>query len=248
MSLAPCRDVVVRLGRDRGVESRQSDIKPITDGDQTPDGVALEYAFAVGARIHGLRSTELERAWVRAARAHGSIWSMPQTPRHLTDADAAHEMALHAAEGVGVSQNWSEAIDHLRQSAALGSQLAQAEMAWLSGNWTLALGILENRTASGSSSPTCSDPIDISKWLQPTRSETLSDKARIAAVYDFATPEMCDWLIARARPQLAPAQIYDRNTGQNRPAGMRTNKASTFPARERDLILAIVRARIAALT
>jgi predicted 2-oxoglutarate/Fe(II)-dependent dioxygenase YbiX len=168
---------------------------------------------------------------------------METTPQ--PEADAAHAMAMRAAEGTGdTPQNWAAALDHLRRSAELGSRLAQAEMTWFSGEWALARDILAGADVAQWSQRS----VSLEKWFAPAQTVTLSEKPRIAAVHHFATSEVCDWLIARARPRLVPAQIYDRKTGENRSAGMRSNTASTFPPPERDLILAILRARIAALT
>ena len=59
---------------------------------------------------------------------------------------------------------------------------------------------------------------------------------------------MCDWLIARARPRLKPAQIYDDKEGRHHSASGRTNSLCPFPGPDRDLILAILRARVADVT
>lgn len=73
-------------------------------------------------------------------------------------------------------------------------------------------------------------------------------KARIAVVQDIAIPEMCDWLIARARPGLKPARIYDDKEGRHRSGSGRTNTVCPFPGPDRDLVLAVVRARVADVT
>lgn len=90
--------------------------------------------------------------------------------------------------------------------------------------------------------------LDLETWLEPPRPSNISERPRIAVVKDVATPEMCDWLIARARPRLKPAQIYDDKEGRHRSATERTNSLCPFPGPDRDLILAILRARVADVT
>ena len=63
----------------------------------------------------------------------------------------------------------------------------------------------------------------------------------------MAEPELCDWLIARARPKLAPAGIYDQETGGQRVDEVRSNSACYFPWAESDLLLLALRARMASV-
>jgi TPR repeat protein len=71
----------------------------------------------------------------------------------VPDADAAHNMAVRAAEGIDGPQNWAAALDHLQHAAELGSLLAQAELAGLSGHWKLAHAILSGKTVAQSWRP-----------------------------------------------------------------------------------------------
>src|ERR1043165_3266063 len=52
-------------------------------------------------------------------------------------AESAHRMALDAAAGWGVPQDWNAALDLLRHSAELGFPLAQSTVALLAGDWAL---------------------------------------------------------------------------------------------------------------
>lgn len=173
---------------------------------------------------------------------------MDKAGQSVTEADAAHEMAIRAAEGTGQPQDWTAALDHSQRAARLGSCLAQAELAGLSGQWTLAHDLLAGGAAEQSRWSQLRDSIDLAAWLQPARTSTISDGPRIAVVKDLIGPEICDWLIARARPKLRPAQIYDEKAGRHRSASDRTNSYFPFLPPERDLILATVRARIAGAT
>jgi predicted 2-oxoglutarate/Fe(II)-dependent dioxygenase YbiX len=174
---------------------------------------------------------------------------MEQKPQSSPEADAEHYMAIKAAEGIGVPQNWEVALDHLQRSAQLGLRLAQAELAGLSGQWVLARDILEGEAAVPESQwHRFRSSIDLAEWLVPPSEASFSEGPRIATVEDIAAPEICDWLIARARPRLAPATVYDRKKGEHRSSGMRTNSSCPFRGPESDLILAILRARITDVT
>ena len=171
---------------------------------------------------------------------------MPQSP---LEADAAHIMALKAAEGAGVPQDWMAALDHLQRSAQLGSRLAQAELAGLSGQWTLAQGILAGDMVPESRWSQLASSVDLAKWLKPPRSVVCSEKLRMVGVEGIAVPEMCDWVIARARPRLAPARVARRKSDEVLVGtSERTNSVCGFGARDGDLILAILRARISDVT
>jgi hypothetical protein len=70
----------------------------------------------------------------------------------------------------------------------------------------------------------------------------------VAIVEGLASPEVCDWLIERARAGLAPARVYDHDTGGPVHEGVRTNSERFFPFGDRDLIFNFVRLRIAHAT
>jgi hypothetical protein len=136
----------------------------------------------------------------------------------------------------------------VRRAAELGSNLAQAELAALSGDWALAREIFAGKQLPGSAWESLRRSVDIQRWLVPARPLILSPNPRIAAVEGFAAPELCDWLIARAGPRLAPAKVYDHDTGGPRNEGVRTNSECHFPRDESDLVLLTLRARIAAVS
>jgi predicted 2-oxoglutarate/Fe(II)-dependent dioxygenase YbiX len=71
---------------------------------------------------------------------------------------------------------------------------------------------------------------------------------RIGVCRGFASAAECDWLMARARPRLGAAQVYDPHTGAGvRVESSRTNSDVNFNMVESDLVLVMLRARIAAV-
>jgi prolyl 4-hydroxylase len=164
-------------------------------------------------------------------------------------ADALHRMAMRAAEGVSGVPDWNAALDLLQQAAERGLALAQAELAALAGDWRLAGEIANGTTALPPSSwQQFRRSIDIAEWLAVPRLRILSASPRIATIEGFASAPICDWLIARARPKLKPAAIYDHDTAKPRQEAARTNSECHFTTDEGDLVLLLTRARIAAAT
>jgi prolyl 4-hydroxylase len=164
-------------------------------------------------------------------------------------ADVAHDMAIKLAEGLGVPQDWNAALDHLQQSAELGSPLAKAELAGLAGEWPMAHAIL-----AGSPGPSASawsgfrNAINLAPWFEVEQHSTISAEPFIAGIKKFVAAETCDWIMSRARTRLNPARIYDQELGAQRISATRTNSVAPFRTSERDLVQSLLRARIAALT
>jgi len=173
---------------------------------------------------------------------------MDPAPHALADAETAHVMAMRAAEGAGVPRDWEAALDHLQRAAGMGLVLARAELAALASDWTLSREILAGKTAPVAAHRNLRQSVDLGQWLAAPRPLILSANPRIAMVEGFAAPEICDWLIARAAPRLAPAQVYDHDTGGPRSEGVRTNSECHFLRDESDLLLLALRARMARVT
>lgn len=168
-------------------------------------------------------------------------------PPSSGEAEAAHTQALYAAEQTGVPADWVAVLNHLQRAAELGHRLAQAELAAFAGDWALAQGIGKGGAPSGASWERLRRSVDLARWLSPPRPLILSKSPRIATVEGMASAELCEWLIARARSKLAPAGVYDHESGHQRVDPVRTNSASYFSWHESDLLLLALRARMAAV-
>jgi prolyl 4-hydroxylase len=160
------------------------------------------------------------------------------------DAEAAHVRALYAAENADVRPDWVAALDHLVRAAELGHGLAQSQLAMLAGEWELsqAIGRGETRACDWGQ---LRRSIDLARWLAPPQVLRVSARPRIATVEGMVAPDLCDWLIARAGPHLAPAEVYDHETGRQRIEQVRTNKACYFLWNASDLPLLMLRAKMA---
>lgn len=163
-------------------------------------------------------------------------------------AEAVHLMALHAGEGVGVPQDWGTALDLLLRSAELGWPLAQASLAGLAGEWALARDLLKDNAAASHEWSALRRSIDLAAWFALPKVGIVSASPRIAAVEDCASPDVCDWLIARARTRLGPARVFDLLSGGPAHEPVRDNSECHFGVDDGDLILQFLRSRIAAVT
>ncbi|HEY4264466.1 MAG TPA: 2OG-Fe(II) oxygenase [Micropepsaceae bacterium] len=163
-----------------------------------------------------------------------------------SDAEAAHVLAMYAAEGRDAAPDWEGALDHLQQAAELGHGLAQAELAALCGDWALAQKFGAGKSLTEGTWGDLRRAVDLQRLLTPPRANILSASPRIAAIEAMVAPELCDWLIARARIKLAPAEVYDHETGSQRIEAVRTNSAAYFLWEDSDFLLLALRARMAA--
>jgi hypothetical protein len=140
------------------------------------------------------------------------------------DAEAAALMATVEAMGIAGPQNWDRAFDWLARAAALGSESARAQLDLLG---------REGGIAALTAAP-------------PKRS--LSDAPRIRIIENFASPEECDWVMARAGGRLGPAMVLDKQTGREKTHPDRTNKAIELDVPAMDVVIQVIRARIAKAT
>jgi prolyl 4-hydroxylase len=139
------------------------------------------------------------------------------------DAGAAHRLAVLTAIGLGLPQDWAGALGRLTQAAGLGHPTAGQQLALLSG-------------PAG---------IDMAGWLTPPPPRMLSPGPAIFALEGFLSHAACDWLKDRATAMTEPALVYDPETGGGRREGVRTNAAAQFTLERMDVVLAVVRERIA---
>jgi prolyl 4-hydroxylase len=224
----------------------------------TGDGAAQ---LALGRTHEEAGRHDRARAWYARAASGGTFEAgtalgisllihEPQSPydgiKAIIDASnagcgqAAHIAAVMAAAGSGLPQDWNLALNCLRRSAELGWPLAQGQLALLAGETA--------PPATPDIWKTLQDRVDIGPWSNLPASRRMFETPRIATVEKFLTPAICDWLIERARPRIARAKVYDDATGAGRLDAARSNSATDFNIAEADIVIALVRARIAALT
>lgn len=149
------------------------------------------------------------------------------------DGAAAARLAVLTGMGLGVAQDWGRATALLGRAAHLGFEPARDQIMLLS----------ERPPAEDWGA--AAHAIDIAGWLNAPRPRVLSDGPAILAIDGFLPPAVCDGLIARAEAMVEPALVYDPETGEGRRESVRTNRAAQFDLEKMDVLLALVRERIA---
>lgn len=139
------------------------------------------------------------------------------------DGDATAMLAALEAAGAGRPQNWRRAFELLNQAAAQGSSRAEAQLQLLADQ-------------------------DIDRLLQFPERVSLSQDPRIRSAPGFATAGECQWLIDAARGKLGRALTYDLATGAGTVDPGRSNSAVEFKLSQLDVVVQVVRTRIAAIT
>jgi hypothetical protein len=224
--------------------------------------------LSVGLRLLDAGQTERGREWLRRAANAGSTEAKLALAEQLLSrepydvpagyrwARAAAEdgngtaeqlLAVATAEGLGARQDWQAALDHLTRSAELGCATARAALAALAGDWSPSDA--SDWSTSTRNWKVLRRAIDVTAWLRSPPAQGVSAAPRIAVIERFMAPEICRWLIERARPGLVRAQTIDPKTGRaHYEDTARTNSCSVFDVAHMDMVLVMLRARIARLT
>lgn len=150
-------------------------------------------------------------------------------------ADAICQLATIEATGAGRPQNFERAFDLLRQAAEANSSHAQAQLRLLAGtqgnDWTAMRRLLDYP----------------SLFAVPDKA-SLSDQPRIRTMAGFASAAVCDWAVARLGGKLDRALIWDETSGMGRIDPNRSNRAVEIRLTDIDVVIELLRARIAVAT
>jgi prolyl 4-hydroxylase len=197
--------------------------------------------FALGHRCEGDGRTALARGWFARAAKLGNVAAlralainlltrapiaerdgvnMIRSAAHKGDAEAAYVCAMLAAQDSALPDRWAVARECLLHAAERGWKPAQAQLQFL-------------------------DRSDVGALTTPLPIRSLSDSPRIGMIDGFATTEICDWLIALAHPRVTRALVYDREESGGRAEGARSNSSVAFDVAQSDIVLMLMRARIA---
>src|ERR1700760_1767086 len=198
--------------------------------------------LALGLTLQERGKHQLARSWFARAAPAGNIaalrhmgvslltrppvngeqgFAMIRAAADRGDGEAAHLCGLLATQNIQLPDRWAIARQCSEEAAKNDFPLAHDELSFLRGKD----GYLEQLATAL--------PVN---WI--------SQNPRIGVVENCLTPEACDWFIARAKPRLAPATIYDRVEGVGVPDKTRSNSAVPFDLTEADLILMALHARI----
>jgi prolyl 4-hydroxylase len=166
------------------------------------------------------------RLYVGREAPHTPVEGMEMLRRAAAQHDgyALRFMAVLTALGIGCAQSWGEALQHLSMAAAAGDTAARDELVLLE--------------AGGRFDP--------ATWLMPPAARVCFERPRISVIENFLAPEICIWLIGRARPMLEGVQTFDAAKGGIKADRGRTNSGAGFSVIDTDVVMQLVHARIAA--
>lgn len=173
-----------------------------------------------------MASSDTEAALALIARGEAGAFAAAVTllKRAAAEGDGA-AMArlahLNAAGALGRA-DWDAAVADLRRAADLGWRQAESELTALGG-----------------------DALDIHALVAPRAMQRQHEAPHISTIERFLSPAECAWMIARGREALMPASVYDNERGGAAQTSERSNSAANLDVRFVDLMLVLLRTRIA---
>jgi len=221
--------------------------------DMAPEDLArqaesgnCEAQLALARRFEVDRKTVLARGWYARAAKQGSVEglrslainlltrqpvvaregvNMIRSAAHKGDAQAAYVCAMLAAQDYLLDDRWEVARECLVRAADRGWEPARQQLHFLGDDFQ----------AENAAQLTRALPI-----------RSAFDSPRIGLIEGFAPGSFCDWLIERARPNLGRALVYDTEGSGGRVEAARSNSTAIFNIAQSDVVLMLLRARIAA--
>lgn len=136
-------------------------------------------------------------------------------------------LATLEAVGAGRRQDWDRAFACLALAAERGSEHARAQLRLLAGP---------------------DGPIDLHRLLRVPERTALSQRPRLRVFQGFASAPECQWVVARLRPKLAPAMVWDEHSGAGKVDPVRSSSAVELRLTETDVAIELLRARISVAT
>ncbi|HET9444743.1 MAG TPA: 2OG-Fe(II) oxygenase [Steroidobacteraceae bacterium] len=146
--------------------------------------------------------------------------------------EAAALLSVCAAWGVAQARNIDDALDHLARAAELGWAPALRELQLLARD-------------SGNDPAALRRKVDVASWRWAPAARVVFEKPRIVVLERFAGADECRWLIARGGSGLMRAKVY-RSSSTPQVAETRTNREMSFTIFNADVVLSLIRDRIAA--
>ena len=159
-------------------------------------------------------------------------------------AEAMGVMAVLHAMGSGAPQSWPRALELLCKAAEGGSEKARGQLRVLAAGPT-ALGAIDEGVVAWAE---LARAVDVPAWSGAPPKRALCESPRVRVLARFAPAPACAWLIARSQGRAAPALVYDPATGEGRVEQTRDNSAFEMSVIDLDLVVVLLRERIAAAT
>ena len=164
------------------------------------------------------------------------------------DADALCTLATLRGAGAWSHHSWPEALDMLRRAAELGSSDARAQLLLLAADRELASKVRWGEDREPGRWGRLADSIDLPALVRPQPPVQVCQSPKIWTAASFASPELCDWLVSRARDRFKPGLMRDATTGVARPLDSRTCSDFVFDIVEGGIVMLLLRIKISNVT
>ena len=150
---------------------------------------------------------------------------------------ASHLLATLAGAGIGMPQSWPAALDHLANAARGGSVSARGQ-----------LEVLGSEGGASGEEPwaALANSARIADWTAPCAKRVLNAAPRTVAIEGFLPKRACAWLIGLARGRVKQALVYNPDGSPAVESGARSNSFVEFGILNCDVVVLLVRQRIAA--
>jgi prolyl 4-hydroxylase len=152
--------------------------------------------------------------------------------------------ALFDAMGICRPRNWQRAFDTLQLAAEQGSSFAGRQLLLLSDSGSDFEASEQTEIREWA---TVRRGISLERLLSHPERQALHNAPRIRIMEGFASAAECRWLIGRAKRMLRSAMVIDDH-GRQIVDPNRTNEGTHFQLGDMDVVIEILRARIAAAT
>ena len=168
-----------------------------------------------------------------------------QAASDVGNAEASERCALLDALGSARPPDWDRALHFLVKAAAQGSRSAQEQLLLLADNHA-------DPEVPDDATPdfwlNLRREIPLQRRMEAGEKESLSETPRIRLIRWFATAAECRWLVALVRQRLAPATVFDTDTGAQVTDSSRDNSFLVLRIGEMNLLTEVIRQRISAGT
>jgi prolyl 4-hydroxylase len=156
------------------------------------------------------------------------------------EAEALRHLATLAAASVGGPADFDAALDLLARAAAAGSASARGQL------MTLAPQGAQGAAPDADPWLALRRAVDLGPWTAPCDKRVLNADPRTVAVPGFIPADVCAWLTGLAAGRLARARTFAADGSVEAAARGRTNSALELTLAECDVVVMLLRARIAA--
>ena len=204
--------------------------------EKAATGGSVEAATAFGSRLLVGRAAPFDPA-------KGAAWLFKAAER---GGEAAARVAVLTGLGLGRAADWKAALDWLLKAAQRGDRHARGQLGVLAADAELGILLRSTAPASDNRLKAAARSVDLDGWLTKPSGEAVHETPRVRVFRDFVPAAVLSWIRMQADGRLDTLRVYDAEAGGSRPDDIRTSRGTGFGLLETDLVVTLVRARMAA--